>query len=133
MNEQKTFSHKIIIKFSELNQDLENTIYQKLVNQEFLTDFEVLNILSFNVKEMKVSGIIVICTVDITCECNLPSKGKILEITDFEHHKDTLIYRNSRIQIIVNKPKIIKPKYTIKIEDFKVISKNILCVASIID
>lgn len=134
MKEIKTFQYKIIIKFSELNQELENSIYKKLVDTDFLTDFEVINILSFTVKEMFVNGLIVICKLDVISECNCPTIGKILEISDFIEHGDSIIYRSGRIQIISEKPinYIRGNMYKIKIEDKKVISRNILCVGAIV-
>lgn len=134
LSENITFNHNVVIGFHQLTDDIENTIYRKLSEQEFTTkEFEVLNIREFTVKEMLVSGITVVCDVLITAECNSPRIGKIIKVENFEIIKDNIIYTNGRIQIIskLPDPNNIKTEYYLEIQAIKLITKNILCVSTV--
>ena len=134
LTENITFNHNVVLGFHELTDDIENIIYRKLSEQEFVTKhFEVLNIIAFNVKEMLVSGITVVCDMLITAECNYPRIGKIIKVDNFEIMKDNIIYTNGRIQIISKIPDMnnIKTEYYLEIQAIKLITKNILCVSTV--
>lgn len=133
--EVKSFSQKIIIEFCDLGDDLENKIYKKLIEQDFFnTSFEVLNITQFLVKEMKVNGNVVVCDLKVIAECNVPEVGKVLTIDEYTMCNKSLVYKNGRIQIIFEIPDqaSLKPIYKVKIDAYKIFSKNILCVASVV-
>lgn len=134
LKETLKFNHTIILLFSDLTRNLQNKIYQKLSQNDFFNyNFEVINIINFYVKQMLVQDKYILCNLDITAVCNNPTKGKIIKISDFEVTKTSIIYINGRIQIIAKYQGVPKQSYSIKIEDSKMFSKNILCVATIID
>lgn len=134
LQEIKIFNHSIVISFSDLQEDLENIVYKKLSEQEFYNIFfEVINIINFEIKEMLVSGLTVICDILLTAVCNVPSIGKNITINNFEIKNGNIIYTEGRIQIIAklnNKP--VQNEYVLCIEALKIVSKNILCVAILV-
>lgn len=135
IQETKIFSNKVVLCFSDLQDDLETRIYKKLSEQDFYNyEFEVLNIINFSVKDIIVSGLTIICDILITALCNVPSIGKKITIDNFVVRNGNIIFTTGRIQIISklipNKP--IKNIYTVNIEVVKIVSKSILCVANIL-
>lgn len=137
ISETKTFEYKIQCNFSDLTDNFEERIFKKLSEQDFFnTVFDVINIINFKVKEMKVVENFIDCLLKITVVCNNPEIGKIIKINNnFKINKTSLIYSKGRIQIIASLPTNIdiKNEYYIKIESVKTLVKNILCVGTIVD
>jgi len=136
IKETKIFNHKVVLCFSDLQDDLETRIYKKLSELDFYNyEFDILNIINFSVKDMLVSGLTIICEVVITALCNVPAVDKKINIDNFVVRNGNIIFTTGRIQIISKllKNKVLKNSYTVKIDAVKIVSKSILCVASIIE
>lgn len=127
------FNHKIILSFEVLSDKINDHIQRELNKQEFLDyPFEVLNIVKFHIKEIMIHDVQMVCNIIITAKCNVCRIDKIIEIKEFDVTKSSIIYTNGRIQIIANYKNKPLPKYNIKINDTKIFSKHILCVADIV-
>lgn len=135
MEEVMSFNYTIVLGFGDLCEELENNIYTKLSEQDFFnTSFEVIHITNFIIKEMVVSGNVVLCKLWITANCNNPSIGKKIRIDEFQiKNNGSLIYSKGRIQIIAKIPQnmINNKSFIVKIEAVKLVTKNILCVAAV--
>ncbi|QIH04938.1 hypothetical protein [Dasineura jujubifolia toursvirus 2a] len=141
MREIITFQHTVVVGFELLNRELQNNIYNIIsANEYFNTKYEVLEIVDFKINDMIVKGGKIVCNLSITADVNNPKPGKRIFVNEFHEIKgDTIIYTSpgKRIQIIAktNVPNISKLKdgFILEIIESKIVSKNILCVANLVE
>jgi hypothetical protein len=125
------FKQEIIISFSELDDELENHIYDKLSSKEFKDKtFEVLEIKNFKIIEMITNPHCkVLCNIEIEGLCNNPEINDIIKIDEnFSIVDNLIIYVDSKVQIISELKNKKKP-FVLKIKTKKMVANNIICSA----